>query len=68
MDKDGSYIPPCTRNVFLKYFTGADAQQAHFWSPQDRDAYLDAILDHVGCYLLPDGAPQQGSAGDGNAA
>ena len=56
LDKLGSYIPPCTRNVFLKYFTGADAQQPHFWSPQDRDAYLDAILDHLGPYLLPEDA------------
>ena len=68
LDKEGCYIPPCTRNVFLKYFTGADAQQAHFWSPQDRDAYLDAILDHVDVYLLPDDAEQSGSVGDGVTA
>ncbi|WOC63288.1 DUF262 domain-containing protein (plasmid) [Paenarthrobacter sp. AT5] len=30
-DKTGSYIPPCTRNVFLKYYTDADDQQIHFW-------------------------------------
>lgn len=54
LDQRGSYIPPCTRNVFLKYFTNADAQQIHFWSPQDRDAYLDAILKYVGPYLTPD--------------
>ncbi len=53
LDRSGSYIPLCTRNVFLKYFTGADAQQIHFWSPQDRDAYLEAILDYVGPYLTP---------------
>ena len=53
LDRSGSYIPLCTRNVFLKYFTGADAQQIHFWSPQDRDTYLEAILDYVGPYLTP---------------
>jgi Protein of unknown function (DUF1524) len=58
LDKKGDYIPPCTRNVFLKYFTGADAQQPHFWSPQDRDAYLDAILDRLRLYLQPEGTEQ----------
>jgi hypothetical protein len=67
LDKDGSYIPPCTRNVFLKYFTGADAQQAHFWSPQDRDAYLDAILDHVRPYLQPEDTEQPPQADDADA-
>lgn len=42
-NKDG-YIPICTRNVFLKYYTGADAQQIHFWSPQDRESYFKAIV------------------------
>ena len=53
-DKEGAYIPICTRQVFLKYYTGADAQQVHFWSTQDREAYLAAILSPdggVGAYL-----------------
>ena len=47
----------CTRQVFLKYYTDADAQQVHFWSTQDRDAYLSAILatnGGVGAYLKPE--------------
>ncbi len=44
LDRQGAYIPICTRHVFLKYFTGADAQQVHFWSPQDRDSYLNAMI------------------------
>ena len=54
LDKKGEYIPVCTRQVFLKYYTDADAQQVHFWSTQDRKAYLRAILSHefgVGAYL-----------------
>jgi len=54
-DRKGGYIPPCTRRVFLKYYTAADAQQIHFWGPQDRTSYLDAMLDAgnggIGHYL-----------------
>ena len=51
-DKDGEYIPICTRNAFLKYYTAAEAQQIHFWSAQDREDYLDALVDVVGPYLI----------------
>lgn len=44
LDREGAYIPVCTRQVFLKYFTGADAQQIHFWSLQDRESYLQAMI------------------------
>lgn len=57
LDRHGAYIPICTRQVFLKYFTNADAQQIHFWSTQDREAYLNAILSSnggVGAYLKPE--------------
>ncbi|MCC2959330.1 hypothetical protein LK540_02675 [Massilia sp. IC2-278] len=54
LDRQGAYIPVCTRQVFLKYYTDADAQQVHFWSAQDREAYMNAILSPeggVGAYL-----------------
>lgn len=50
-DKEGSYIPACTRNVFLKYYTDAGSQQLHFWSGADRQAYLTALEDAIGPYL-----------------
>lgn len=53
-DKSGSYIPACTRNVFLKYYTNADDQQIHFWGPQDREGYLGAILEALDPYLSAD--------------
>lgn len=56
-DREGAYIPICTRQVFLKYYTDADAQQMHFWSTQDRQAYLNAILSTIGGtggYLMPE--------------
>ena len=57
LDRQGGYIPICTRQVFLKYYTDANAQQVHFWSTQDREAYLAAILSSdggVGTYLKPE--------------
>lgn len=42
-DKDGSYIPVCTRNLFLKYYSNSDDIQLHFWSQQDRESYLAEI-------------------------
>lgn len=55
-DKEGSYIPACTRNVFLKYYTESDAQQIYYWGAADRSAYLAAIRDALDPYLLPDEA------------
>ena len=57
LDREGAYIPICTRQVFLKYYTDADAQQVHFWGTRDRDAYLNAILSAtggVGAFLSPE--------------
>ncbi|AFT90158.1 hypothetical protein [Paraburkholderia phenoliruptrix] len=57
LDRKRAYIPICTRQVFLKYYTDADAQQVHFWGTRDREAYLNAILSRaggVGAYLKPE--------------
>ena len=56
-DRDGSYIPASTRNVFLKYYTEAEGQQIHFWGEHDRDGYLGAMQKHVAPYLLEEDAP-----------
>lgn len=42
MDKAGQYIPTCTRNVFLKYYSSADTK-LHFWSESDRQGYIEEI-------------------------
>jgi hypothetical protein len=55
-DRLGSYIPVCTRNVFLKYYTDAEGQQIHYWGQHDRDGYLAAMRQHVGPYLLDEDA------------
>lgn len=56
-ERRGDYIPLCTRRVFLKYFTDADAQHVHFWSKNDRVAYRAAMLDLLTPYLLPETTP-----------
>lgn len=41
-DKNGSFIPICTKNVFQKYYT-KDVNQLTFWSNKDRIAYIEDI-------------------------
>lgn len=43
LDRAGSYIPVCTRRVFLKYYTD-DGAQLCFWSATDRAAYREAMF------------------------
>ena len=52
LDRRGSFIPLCTRKVFMKYFEGATAHQVHFWGPADRASYLNAIEETLRPYLL----------------
>lgn len=50
-DRAGSYLPICTRRVFLKYYTDTSDQQLHHWSAGDRSAYLAAMKRALGKYL-----------------
>lgn len=50
MEKNGRYIPVCTRNVFLKYYSPEDSQ-IHFWSEANKASYVDAITDVLKNYL-----------------
>lgn len=51
LDRNGKYVPCCTRNVFLKYYADANAQQPHFWSEQDKRSYADEIRNILQPYL-----------------
>ncbi len=51
LDKDGEFIPFCTRMVFLKYYTLSEVNQLHFWGEADRDAYMQAINDTLAPYI-----------------
>lgn len=51
MDKEGQYIPFCTKMVFLKYYTPSEDSQLHFWGQADRIAYINAINRVLAAYL-----------------
>ena len=53
MDKNGAYIPFCTKMVFLKYYSAEDTN-LHFWGKNDRDAYIKAIKNVLTEYLRID--------------
>ena len=55
-DSEGSYVPVCTRYVFLKYYSPADQHQMHFWSSADRQHYVDKMVSVLGAYLTNDEA------------
>jgi len=54
-DREGSYIPVCTRNAFLKYYTPAAEHHLHFWSADDRAYYLDELVEVLRPYLTAEG-------------
>lgn len=49
-DRNGDFIPVCTRNVFLKYYS-KDPSQVHYWSETDRADYLERIQIDLVEYL-----------------
>lgn len=57
LDQDGAYILPCTRNVFLKYYTASADQQLSLWGPQDQDSYYAALFAKVEPFLIAESAP-----------
>ena len=42
MERQGRFIPPCTRNVFLKLYSKAD-NQPYFWRTADKRDYIAEI-------------------------
>jgi hypothetical protein len=63
LDEHGAYILPCTRNVFLKYYTAAEDQQLSIWGPQDQSPYYEKLLETVSPFLLPDPPSTVGASG-----
>jgi len=52
LDKKGSFIPVCTRRVFMKYYNDSNADnQQFFWSEKDRDNYLKSLKEKLELYL-----------------
>jgi uncharacterized protein with ParB-like and HNH nuclease domain len=54
-DQNVTFIPLCTKNVFLKYYSES-VDQMSFWGRSDRNAYLNSIVNILDEYL-----PQQKS-------
>lgn len=51
MDQNGSYIPFCTRNVFLKYYSKSENPSLLFWGKDDRNDYISEINRVLKPYL-----------------
>jgi len=49
-DKKGTFIPLCTKNVFLKYYT-PNATQLSIWSKEDREKYLENIITTFNTFI-----------------
>lgn len=52
LDKEGTYLPPATRNVFLKYYT-PNASQLLLWDQEDQKKYGDAITKALHRFFSP---------------
>ncbi len=51
LDKQGKFIPHCTKMVFLKYYTKSEDSSMYFWGEADRRAYVAAMNDVLKEYL-----------------
>lgn len=49
-EKAGTFIPICTRNLFMKYYSD-EVKSLELWSESDRSAYLKDIEDKLKHYL-----------------
>jgi uncharacterized protein with ParB-like and HNH nuclease domain len=49
-DKQGVFIPLCTKNVFLKYFS-AYPPKISFWTQDDRDNYIKDLTSMLSPYI-----------------
>ena len=50
MDKNGEFIPICTKNVFLKYYSN-ELSNVYFWSKQDQEDYKGSIIKTLENFL-----------------
>lgn len=57
-DRSGIFVPLCTRNVFLKYYSRV-VGNVMFWNEEDARDYLDAISKTLTRFFNPHGATEQ---------
>ena len=51
MEKEGRFIPYCTKLVFFKYYTPTNLDQRHFWGKSDRESYIKKMNEVLADYL-----------------
>lgn len=50
LDRDGVFVPLCTRNVFLKCYN-PQVDHIMFWTQKDRDGYRQVIIDTLHAFF-----------------
>lgn len=50
LEKRGYFIPPCTRNLFLKFYSNSDTQP-FYWSSEDKRLYFKEIENVLNPFL-----------------
>jgi uncharacterized protein with ParB-like and HNH nuclease domain len=50
LEKEGKFIPPTTKNIFLKYYSSSNLQP-YYWSEEDKKSYLQNIESQLKPYL-----------------
>jgi len=52
LDKEGHFIPLCTKRVFMKYYNTENVSaQNYFWSSGDRENYYNTLIESLKKYL-----------------
>ena len=49
-EKEGTFIPICTKNIFMKYYT-TSVKDLEVWNETDRTSYIENIQDVISQYL-----------------
>ena len=62
LDKDGSFVPICTRRVFQGYYTGNtnNGDDAFFWGTHEQGEYITEIIKLIKVYLPETAASCEG--------
>lgn len=55
-DKSGTFIPLCTKNVFMKYYSDS-INQMSYWDKDDQQGYLENIKSALTDYLPQQNVP-----------
>lgn len=50
LDRDGVFVPLCTRNVFLKCYN-PQVDHVMFWTQKDRDGYRQAMIEMLHAFF-----------------